>query len=669
MRLRLLTIALASAALLAGGRATTGERHARPSDARWAAGQDRAARSGVRELMERDVRAKAQVDQSNYDALHYRIVLDVNPLTDTIDGRVTATVQATVDAATLTFDLADGMSVDTVLVGGAPQAFSHQNDLVTVTLSQPLGPGEQADVVIQYAGAPDTYNEYVTEQAFTWTTHGDNDELLIFTYSTPIYARAWWPCKDVPADKATADLVVTVPDTLVVASNGILQQTVDNGDGTVEFTWTETHPIATYLVSLAISNYERFSDYYHPAVGDSMQVEYFVYPEDLAAAQVDFDSTVDMIEFYSGAFGEYPFLDEKYAMAEVDIGRSAMEHQTCTSYSSTFIRGDHRNDAVVAHELSHQWWGNMITPSDWRDIWLNEGFATYCEALWFEHTRGQGAYFDYMDHYRWPFDGAFPGTVYDPDALYGITVYQKGAWVLHMLRWVMGDQSFFDALRSYAADPRYAYKNATTADFQGVCEAEYGSSLAWFFDQWLTKEGEPTYTYYWKASGSGAGRRVAVKIMQTQPGAVYEMPVEIVLESPGGDVRLREWNRARIENYSFETLEAITSVSVDPDGWILGDKLAGKADELPALWVTPNPFNVETEISFRTNTAGQVNLTVYDVTGARVRVLRDEALPPAFYTIPWDGRSDNGDPVAKGVYFLDLHTPAGRVTARAVLVR
>lgn len=619
--------------------------------------------------LERDRLLKAQVDQSNFDVQHYHIVLDVDTTAKTIDGSVTAVVEATRPTGSLVFDLVDTLTVSGVLVDGAAQSFTHQNDLIEVTLAQTLAQGEQADVEIEYSGDPSvTYNNLVNKPAFSWDFNEYN-EMVIFTFSAPTFARAWWPCKDVPEDKASAHIIVTVPEGLVVASNGSLQQTVDNGDGTIEVTWAEKHPIATYLVSLAISNYQRFSHYYRHSDVDSMEVAYFVYPEDYADAQIDFSPTVSMIDFYSDTFVEYPFLDEKYGMAEVDIGLSAMEHQTCTSYSNLFIDGDHDHDWIIAHELSHQWWGNMITPGDWRDIWLNEGFATYCEALWFEHTEGRRAYFEWMDDYRWPFDGGFPGTVYDPDAIYGSTVYHKGAWVLHMLRWVMGDNAFFNALRAYAGDGRFAYKNATTADFQEVCETSHGSDLDWFFGQWVYREGEPKYVYNWKTTAVGGDYGVDVWIEQVQPGKIYEMPIEIrftMATSVESAVVENDWS---LRHYTFTMPRPVFDVEVDPDGWLLGEITRGAVSQVPPVTVSPNPFGNSTSIVFETTASGQVDLVVYDVTGARVKTLKNGPLPPAFHKISWDGTDDRGQTVGAGVYFVDLSTPNGRSTSRAVLVR
>ena len=622
-----------------------------------------ALRLGFRDQLERDRIVKAQVDQTGYDVLHYDINLVVDPDSQSITGTLTASIEAMTAIDEAVFDLVESMSVSEVRVGGNAAAISRVGDLLTVTIAPPLGQGERTDVAIDYSGRPDTRNGVVNVPAFSFDTHGD-DELLIFSFSAPTYARAWWPCKDVLEDKASVRLAVTVPDTLIVASNGLLEANTDLGNGKRRFVWHEAYPITTYLVSVAISNYATFSDYYRYAPDDSMEVAYFVYPEDLADAIIDFAPTVSMIEYFADVFGEYPFVSEKYGMAEIRFG-GAMENQTCTSYGSRLIRGNNSADWVVAHELAHQWWGDMITPTFWRDIWLNEGFATYCEALWIEGQDGRQAYFDRMQIRR--LDQPFFGTVYDPVDLYGVTVYWKGSWVLHMVRWVMGDTAFFEALRSYAADDRFSYQTATTAEFQEVCEEYYGDDLDWFFDQWLNWVGEPTYEYNWRTSSGG--RSVDLWVNQVQKGRVYKMPLEVRFTLASGDTSITVWNDWAARNYRFSMPEPVLAVSLDPDGWILGDKTRGSVRPMPTLVVSPNPFNSVTSVAFETTAPGQVEIVIYDVTGARVKTLQNGTLPAAFHRLPWNGSNDNGDRVAKGVYFVDLHSPNGRVTVRAVLVK
>jgi aminopeptidase N len=626
-----------------------------------------AQRVGLRERLEQDRIAKAQVDQTGFDVLHYTLDLSIDPADESIAGTATAGIEALATIGTVAFDLADSMVVSAVRVAGNPAAYDHRNSMLNVQLPAPLGPGDRTLVAIDYSGNPDTRNNILNLPAFSFDTHG-NDELLIFSFSAPTFARAWWPCKDVPEDKATIQLSITVPDTLIVASNGLLESDTDLGDGTRRFVWSESYPIATYLVSVAISNYEVFGDKYARSPGDSMEVLYYVYPEDFDDAQIDFEPTVAMIDFYSNLFGQYPFVQEKYGMAEINFG-GAMEHQTCTSYGDYMIRGTGSRYWVVAHELSHQWWGNSITPKDWRDVWLNEGFATYSEALWVENRDGLGGYFDYMNAYRWPFDGGFPGTVYDPDDLYGLTVYWKGAWVLHMLRWVMGDTPFFETLRTYAADSTFAYENATTADFQELCERFHGSDLDRFFEQWLRWEGEPRYVYNWKTTPAGANHKVDVWIDQVQSGPVYAMPIEIRFTMATAVESVVVDNDWSTQHYSFTMPHPVFTVDLDPDGWVLGDRSRGAVSPIPAVVVSPNPFNDGTLIVFETTAAGQVDIVVYDVTGARVKTLQNGPLPPAFHRIPWDGSNDRGERVAQGVYFVDLSSPNGHVTRRAVRVR
>jgi aminopeptidase N len=626
--------------------------------------QEWTRKAAVREGFFEDRLAKADVNQSNYDVEHYNLVLSVDPATESIAGTLTARIATVAPTDSIVFDLVDTLVVSAATVNGSSVLFSHAGNLLTLLPTPTIGSGQIVDVVIDYSGDPVTYNEYLSLPAFSFDTHG-SDEQVIFSFSSPSYARAWWPCKDVPEDKATMRLSVTVPDTLIVASNGALENNIDNGDNTRTFIWYESYPISTYLVSVAISNYEIFSDFYRYAPNDSMEVVYYVYPEDLSDARISFANTVTMTEYFSDTFGEYPFLSEKYGMAEINFG-GAMEHQTCTSYGNYHIRPNNSRDRIVAHELSHQWWGDLITPSDWRDIWLNEGFATFCEALWYEHVDGQQAYFNFMESRRFPWP--FSGTVYDPDFIYNATVYQKGAWVLHMLRWVMGDTDFFQTLRNYAADPRYAYKNATSVQFQEVCEDVYGAPLDWFFDQWLHEVGEPAYSYYIDYVRSEGGDDAYLVINQEQPGYVYTMPLEVRYTLASGDTTVVVWNDERSQRLAVLMPEPVLSVSLDGRGWILGDKILKKPGGTKVS-VSPNPFGETVAIDFETSVAGHATVVIYDVTGARVKTLQDGDLPASFHKFIWDGRNGHGDPVSKGVYFVEVNSVEGRGTNRIVFVQ
>jgi aminopeptidase N len=631
---------------------------------------------GVRERAALEELKKAEVDQDNYDALTYDLWLDIDVEGEAIAGTMKLEAAALEPGLSiLVLDLYDELAVSAVREGGSPALFTHANDLITVSLSGEYAAGDTIRVEVDYGGTPTVVNGYLGQTAFTFGKHGripaERSQVVIYTISEPYFARAWWPCKDVPDDKATVGIHVTVPDTLIVASNGVMVG--DPGPplppppaGKMRSHWIEKYPIATYLVSLAISNYEVFRDYFHYTPYDSMEVTYFVYPEDLDTARVEFARTVPMLEFFSNAFGRYPFVEEKYGMAEIGWG-GAMEHQTCTSLGSRFLARTGGAEWVIAHELAHQWWGDLVTPREWADVWLNEGFATYSEALWFEHTGGGDAYRSWLVGML-PSAG-FRGTVYDPDVLFGSTVYRKGAWALHMLRRVMGDARFFDALRAYGSEEGLAYGNATTADFQSICERHYEGSLSWFFDQWIYGEGQPRYAYYIAQNGVGEASAVYLTLRQVQPEGPFTMPLEIRFSlEGGGDTTVTVWNSRRLEDYRFAFGRPVAGVAVDPDDWIL-KTVEERVLNPVTLEVFPNPFNRTARVGFESGAGGPVELDVFDVTGARVkRLLRDDRTP-GYHQIEWSGDNDRGQSVSSGVYFIRIRTGQGSLVRKAVLVK
>lgn len=512
----------------------------------------------------------SKIEQDDFDVNYYRIELNINPSTRTVDGNVTTTATSTVGGLDeVTLDFFDNMKVDSILSNGTPVDFTHENNELFIKLPATYNIDEAFDVTVYYSGSPVSAGGFAS---FTFRQH--QGAPIISTLSEPFGAPTWWPCKDDPADKAdSADIIITVPDTLVVASNGILVSEIRNYNNTKTFHWAERYPISTYLVSLAISNYETFSDYYHYSDTDSMEVTYFVYPEHLEAAMEDFNVTVDMIEYFSEVFGEYPFITEKYGMAEFPWG-GAMEHQTCTSYGAGLIRGDHWYDYLNAHELAHQWFGDLITMKSWAHIWLNEGFASYSEALWAENIGGKEAYLEYMDSFD---QGLFPTSVFVYDStnigeLFSRTVYDKGAWMLHMLRHVMGDTSFFNALVNYRNT--YAFSNATTENFREICETEYGGELNWFFDQWVYGRYRPSFEYVWSDSAVGNGFLVTLHLDQVQTNTgLFKMPLDIKTMTASEETTFVVWDSLASQAFQFLLAEKPTDVTIDPEGWVLKELL------------------------------------------------------------------------------------------------
>ena len=512
--------------------------------------------------------APLQAPPQVVDVQHYTLALTVTPSTKRVDGSVR--IQAQVLAAslpTLTIDLYDNMAITSILHAGSPLAYTRGGNQVQITLDHTYAAGETIDITIAYGGSPQAVN--FGGYAFSFKTHGATAAPIDSSLSEDVFAPAWWPCIDRPDDKAIADMDVTVPGTLVAVSNGKQTGITFNADGSRTYHWRSAYPISNYLVSLAISNYTTWTDFYTPVTGGPvMPVQHWVYPELETAAREDLNVTVPMLTFYSSLFGEYPFVAEKYGHALFPFP-GGMEHQTCTSYGAGLIQGDHHYDFVVAHEMAHQWFGDAVGPAEWPEIWLNEGFATYSEALWQEHLGGPDAYHLYMSSLD---SRPFTCPVYDPlpecSDLFDHTVYDKGAWVLHMLRHVIGDTAFFQGLRDYYSGYRYA--SATTPILRGVMEGESGQSLQAFFDRWVFQMGEPSYRFGWLAAPTPAGWVTHLRIDQLQASAPFDMPVDVRVDWPGGTETFVVRDSAAGQDIALPPVPAAPNmVTFDPDEWIL----------------------------------------------------------------------------------------------------
>jgi aminopeptidase N len=273
-----------------------------------------------------------------------------------------------------------------------------------------------------------------------------------------------------------------------------------------------------------------------------------------------------MITFFAQTFGEYAFVDDKYGMCEFPFS-GAMEHQTLTSYGRVWVNGTHSNDTYVAHELSHHWWGDAVSPRLWADIWLNEGFATYSEALWDEHVNGAAHYRQFMQNLV----RTWNGTVYNPlpSQLFGQTVYDKGAWVQHMLRHVVGDPAFFTTLRNWYQNRKYGVGD--TAAYQAEAEAAAGmGSLSWFFDEWLNGLNMPTYSWSWSAPQTGSGYDLFIRIDQTQTsGPIFRMPIDIDVTTSSGTARYVLQDALQSQVFRISLDGQPSAVVLDPDNWIL----------------------------------------------------------------------------------------------------
>jgi hypothetical protein len=511
------------------------------------------------------------LDQDDYDVKYWDLWVDVTNISgQIISGRVAMTVQSVVDSlVSIDYDFHSSMTVDSVRINGQPATYTRPSGLVRITLDHAYGNGQLVTTVVYYHGHPPGGGF----GSFTWETHGSGDP-IISTLSEPEGAREWWPCKDMPHDKGdSADVHITVDTDLVATSNGALTGVTDHGNGTHTYNWHISYPITTYLICLSVSNYQSFTDWYVTDDGDSMPVTNYVYPEHYNQAVIDLSITPEAIGVYADLFGEYPFIREKYGHSIFPWG-GAMEHQCNTSYGDGLIRGDHSYDWILVHELGHQWFGDMISCDTWPDIWMNEGFASYLEALWSEYLGGPTAYTSYMRNNSAVYDPS--GPIYDPDPLFdGNTVYNKGAWVLHMLRGVMNDSSFFAGMYGYANHPSHQHGTIQTRQFQHIMEEYYGDSLGWFFDQWVWGQNRPIFRYSWMKQDIGNGRyEIFLHITQIQNSPapnVFTMPIRVYPRISNVDTLITVWNDSRIDDVRFIVVGNPTTFAFDKYFWVLRD--------------------------------------------------------------------------------------------------
>lgn len=516
------------------------------------------------------------------DVQHYRLDLRVDPASKSLSGVVETRAKLLADTPVeLALDLAGSLTVDAVTLDGKPAEFRREDDQILVAVKEPPRKGKSLSIAVTYHGTPQG-------KGFTFAER--NGQPAISSFGMPFTARQWWPSKDDSADKAdSAEILITVPAPLTAASNGKLTKTTTNADGTRTFHWRVGYPIYPDTVSVAIAKYTVFEDSYKASNGTVMPLQFFVFPPDEAKARRDFSVLPDIMRSHVQRFGEYPFLREKYGVAEFAT-YSFREHQTLPSYADKLITGDHANDAILAHELAHQWFGNSLSVRDWHHVWLNEGFATYAALLWQEGREGHAAYLTEMNKLaQEDLQGPiFIADVTDSKKMFGAVTFDKGAWVLHMLRHVMGDQQFFLALRTYVTE--YSYRSVSTEDFRAVCERVYGKSLDWFFAQWIHGESRPTYRVSWTATDD----RLSLTIRQAQTDApAFTMPIDVLVTTQSGTARHTVWNDRSEQTFQIAVSGAasdIKDVSIDPDEWILKhliDKAAATVFELRQYTLHP----------------------------------------------------------------------------------
>jgi aminopeptidase N len=561
------------------------------------------------------------------------------------------------------------------LLSGTALNFTHSSstNLVTIILDRTYNPNEQVTIKIYYR------HNNVSDQAFYSLTSG-----YVYTDCEPEGARYWFPCWDRPSDKALTDITVKVPSNVLLGSNGRLQDSTVLADS-IWYHWVSRDPMSTYLVVLTGKTGFTYDVVWWHKISnpnDSIQIRLYYAPgENITPTK---NAIADMTTFYSQKFGEHPF--EKNGFASVSGYGGGMENQTLTTIYPT---GWSSVVGLISHEFGHQWFGDMITCGTWADIWLNEGFATYLESLYTEHISGYAAYKTYVTSNATYYLSHNPGfPIYNPSwaittppngTLFNTAItYYKGACVLHMLRYTIGDSLFFAALKGYATDTvNFRLNNSVTDDFTTKISAIAGQDLTWFMDEWVKQANHPAYANSYGIANLGSGNwRVNFKAIQTQTNTVFhKMPITIKISfTTGPDTTVRVMNDANNQTFAFNFNRQPTVVVFDPNDDILlktatlTQGIKNISDVIPDKYNMyqnyPNPFNPTTNIKFDVAKKSLVKINVYDVTGRVISELVNQELTPGKYEVNWNGAGQ-----ASGVYFYKIETGEFVKTMRMILVK
>ncbi len=500
--------------------------------------------------------------QSGVDAIHYIFRLTLTDDNDEIAGEATADLRFLKDGLTeFQLDLASpnagkGMTVSGVSCTETVVRYQHTADRLAITLPTPSKAGERRQCTVKYRGTPAS-GLYASRNS-----HGDRG---IFSVNWPDLAHQWLPIIDHPYDKATSEFLVTAPAKYQVVANGLLQEVRDLGGGMRLTHWKQSVPIASWLNAIGVAQFSARQ--YGTAAGISLET--WVPSQERDAGIATFETpTRQAMEFFNGYIGPFPY--ERLA----NVWATAPGFGGGTEHASVIFYGCCRSSAnVVWHEIAHQWFGDSITEKDWDDVWLSEGFATYFTLLTSEHVQGRDAFVAGLKNSRArvfvlekqnPQFTVVHNNLADMKKVLNQLIYQKGAWVLHMLRAQIGTDKFQTGIREYYR--RYRDSNATTEDFRRVMEENSGQDLGWFFAQWLHRTPSPAIEGGWKYNAGT--KKVEIDLLQTQKGDAYRLPLEIGI----GGARIEKLEMTqKQQHFEIASDGAPEVVTLDPNTWVLVD--------------------------------------------------------------------------------------------------
>ena len=567
---------------------------------------------------------------SDIDVTYHRFEWEINPAIRYIKGRVTTYFKLLKTGGNLSFDLDDALKVDSVLFHGSKLTFSQANKILSINSANSTLSNFDS-VTVFYQGVPPTTGFGSFEQRLR-----NNVTPELWTLSEPYGSRDWFPGKMDLFDKIDSiDVIVSTPPQYRVASNGLLIAEYINASQSKVYHWKHRYPIANYLIAIAVTNFEQFSDKIALARGDSLYVLNYLYPDEVVAQTPQARKVLPIIRFYDSLVGDYPFKREKYGQARFGWG-GGQEHQTFTflvNYST----------GLMAHELAHQWFGDKVTCGSWQDIWLNESFATYMT----------GAYIEKLEPNNWQnwkvstLNSATrtgSGSIFVDDTtsvnriFSGQLSYDKGAYVLRMLQWKLGTENFYRAIRNYLNDPSVAYGFARTNDLKRHLEQVSGQNLTEFFNDWFYGQGYPTYNIEYYFTDVGGIYDFRITQTQSHPSvSFFEMPIPLRIKFANGkDTTVVIDNtlyfgqkKQRIEirlRNGLTPFSLITSVEFDPDLWILSkdNKVTfqptptQEVDNQRIINIYPNPTSGNISLDFKNDKTEMILIDIINALGASV---------------------------------------------------
>ncbi len=563
---------------------------------------------------------------ANYDILYHKIKWYIDPTQRYITGEVTSHVKALQNAvSTISFDLDNNLTVDSVTYNSTKLSFDHAENILTISLINTLSKSEIDSLTVFYSGIPGTSGF----GSFSTDVHSSNSDPILWTLSEPYGAKEWWPCKQSLQDKVDSiDIYIETAPEYKAASNGKLISEQVNGNKKLTY-WKHRYPIATYLVAIAVTNYEAYSHYAKLSPIDSVEILNYVYPENLSESKTATEYTVGVLELFSELFIDYPFKNEKYGHAQFGWG-GGMEHQTM-SFMYSF------RQSLIAHELAHQWFGDHVTCGSWKDIWVNEGFAVFCEGLVVEKLHPEAWHNWKEQEIIQVIDEGTSGSVYVDDTtsvsrIFSSTLtYTKGGLLLHMLRSQIGDEALFAGINEMLDSKKTSSSFATGDDVKQFLEVSADTNLTWFFDAWYYGEGYPKYTIKLQKLTSDS---VSFVLSQTTTHPSVEffpmyVPIEFIGDNDSIIVKVHHTKNNQL--FNIRTNFKVKSVVFDPDLAILAPHPANIIDSSMRITnpdkpfeIAPNPVTDEIRI-YSLNSSNVKKAELIDMSGKIVYVENIEA--------------------------------------------